>query len=440
MEQAIHKGVSWWKVWDWIGIFHRSVYALLLLGLGFSIPIKNRMASYMIGLLVINWAVELRFWSKIRRIGISRYRYDLLLFSGIYFLYLIGLLYSHNMEYGMFDIEVKLSLLVFPLLFATLDSRVFAVLRVEYIYVTYLLGCLGASLLCLGIACYRFSMSGDSDVFFYTRLSLFHHAGYFAMFLDFAIVLVIFLARQHFRHLRRWHLVFSGILLLLFNLMVVLLSSKMAIISLIIIYLGLALLFFFRERNPKAALIPSALLVTVIVFLLVSPAALYRFERAQQAIEQYKDIPPDAQEATAGRMLIWQSCLNIIREHPLFGVGTGDVKDALMKEYADRKFSDAIEHRLDAHNQYLQTYISLGLAGIIPLILMLFLPAVAAFRRKDYIYFFFILLFSMNILVESMFENQAGVVFYAFFNSLLFWSIPIRETGSAPHPGTSDTC
>jgi hypothetical protein len=71
---------------------------------------------------------------------------------------------------------------------------------------------------------------------------------------------------------------------------------------------------------------------------------------------------------------------------------------------------------------------------------MLFLPAVAAFRRKDYIYFFFIILFSMNILVESMFENQAGVVFYAFFNSLLFWSIPIRETGSAPRPGTSDTC
>jgi len=62
MEQAIHKGVSWWKVWDWIGIFHRSVYTLLLLGLGFSIPIKNRMASYMIGLLVINWAAELRFW------------------------------------------------------------------------------------------------------------------------------------------------------------------------------------------------------------------------------------------------------------------------------------------------------------------------------------------------------------------------------------------
>jgi len=100
----------------------------------------------------------------------------------------------------------------------------------------------------------------------------------------------------------------------------------------------------------------------------------------------------------------------------------------LLKEYIDKRFSNAIQHRLDAHNQYLQTYISLGLVGFIPLALMLILPAVSAFRREDYIYFFFLFLFSLNILVESMFENQAGVVFYAFFNSLLFWSIPLRAS------------
>jgi len=55
---------------------------------------------------------------------------------------------------------------------------------------------------------------------------------------------------------------------------------------------------------------------------------------------------------------------------------------------------------------------------------MLAWPALIAFKRKDYIYFFFILLFAMSILTESMFENQAGVVFYAFFNALLFYYMP----------------
>ncbi|MFH1161339.1 MAG: O-antigen ligase family protein [bacterium] len=427
MQQGTHKRISWWKVWDWIGIFHRAVYVLLFLTLGFAIPIKNRMASWVIGFLVINWAAELRFWSKIKRIGTGKYRYNLLLFSGFYVLYLIGLLYSHNMEYGMFDIEVKLSLLVFPLLFATLDSRVFSALRVDYIFLTYILGCLAASLICMGNAFLRFNETGEARVFFYTRLSMFHHAGYFAMFLDFAIVLVIFLAREYIRYLRRWHLVLIGVLLLYFNLMVVLLSSKMGIISLMGIYVVMALVFFFRQPNRKAALYPAILLVSVIGFLLISPATLRRFERGKKAIEGIQSIPPDVVEATAGRVLIWESSFRIIREHPLFGVGTGDVKDALLKEYADKQFSGAIKLRLDAHNQYLQTFISLGLIGFIPLMLMLILPAVSAFRREDYIYFFFLLLFSLNILVESMLENQAGVVFYAFFNTLLFWSYPIRK-------------
>ncbi|NQV01123.1 MAG: hypothetical protein HQ542_00625, partial [Bacteroidia bacterium] len=71
-------------------------------------------------------------------------------------------------------------------------------------------------------------------------------------------------------------------------------------------------------------------------------------------------------------------------------------------------------------NQYLQTYLSVGLIGFIVLVTMLAWPGILAFRRKNYIYFFFLLLFGMNILTESMFENQAGVVFYAFSTHCCF--------------------
>jgi hypothetical protein len=68
---------------------------------------------------------------------------------------------------------------------------------------------------------------------------------------------------------------------------------------------------------------------------------------------------------------------------------------------------------------------------------MYFVPAISAIRSEYYLYFVFILLFSVNNLVESMLETQAGVVFYAFFNAFLFWvsgivrrpvSLPVKET------------
>ena len=44
-----------------------------------------------------------------------------------------------------------------------------------------------------------------------------------------------------------------------------------------------------------------------------------------------------------------------------------------------------------------------------------------AFRKKHLLYLLFLGIIAFNLLVESMFERQAGVVFYALFNSFLFY-------------------
>ncbi|MBC8316179.1 MAG: hypothetical protein H8E51_11840, partial [Bacteroidetes bacterium] len=101
-EREISKArkITWGMIWNWIALFHRIVYILLFLALGFAIPIKNRTATWVIGFLVINWAAELRFWAKLKRIVKERHRQNLLLFTGLYFVYLMGLLYTSNMEYA----------------------------------------------------------------------------------------------------------------------------------------------------------------------------------------------------------------------------------------------------------------------------------------------------------------------------------------------------
>ncbi|MFC2101763.1 O-antigen ligase family protein [Bacteroidota bacterium] len=417
---------SWLQLWDWIALFHRVVYILLFLALGFAIPIKNRMATWVIGFIVINWAAELRLWAKLKRTLQEPRRQRLLLFTVIYLVYLTGLLYTSNKEYAEFDITVKLSLLVFPLLFATIDGRVFSFLRINYIFLTYIAGCLAASIACLTNAAIQYGETGNPALFFYTSLSIFHHSGYLAMFINFAIVLVVYLTFNYLQLFKQWHLGLITLLLIFFNLMVVLLSSKMGILSLLVIYLLMALIFFFSRPKRKKAILPLAMMATVILLMVSLPQTMERVERGTDVVENMDSVKADHEESTGERVLVWRSAWNIIKQHPLIGVGTGDVKDALMEEYASKGIKYAFSRNLDAHSQYLQTYLSVGLPGFLLLVTMLVWPAIIAFSRKDYIYFFFLLLFGMNLLTESMFENQAGVVFYAFFNALMFFYMPKR--------------
>lgn len=430
MEAIKHKKLSWCQLWDLLALFHRIVYIVLFLALGFAIPFKNRMATWVIGFIVINWVVEMRFWMKFKRILQDNHRQRILLFTVFYLIYLIGLFYTRNMVYAKFDITVKLSLIVFPLLFATIDRRVFSFLRINYIFLTYVAGCLAASLVCLTHAWSGYLDSGDAGLFFYTRLSILHHSGYLAMFIDFAIVIIVFLSLNNRNHLRQWHLVFITLLVIFFNLMVVLLSSKMGILSLLVIYFLMAAIFCFSRPTRRKALFPITMMVTVIVFTFSLPQTMERVERTTNVVENIDSLKSDAEESTGERILVWKSAWNIIQHHPLIGVGTGDVKDALLEEYASQGIAYAYSRNLDAHNQYLQTYLSVGLIGFLVLITMLAWPAIIAFTKRDYIYFFFILLFAMSILTESMFENQAGSVFYAFFNALIFWYLPVKKKRS----------
>ena len=126
-------------------------------------------------------------------------------------------------------------------------------------------------------------------------------------------------------------------------------------------------------------------------------------------------------ESNSERLDVWKADIEVIRQHPVFGVGTGDVKDALLSEYQKENKLFVYNMRLNALNQFFQTYIALGILGALLLIFMLVLPGWFAIRRIHFIYFSFLAVFMFNILVESMLEVQAGVVYYAFFNSLFFF-------------------
>ena len=120
------------------------------------------------------------------------------------------------------------------------------------------------------------------------------------------------------------------------------------------------------------------------------------------------------------RVAIWKCSGDIIKRHWLTGVGTGDVQDSLQQVYEDRKFYFASRYnRYNAHNQYLQSAISHGIAGTLLFVLCIAVPLYQ--NRRNYsksIYPLFLVLFSITAITESVLEINKGVVLYSFFNSI----------------------
>ena len=145
-----------------------------------------------------------------------------------------------------------------------------------------------------------------------------------------------------------------------------------------------------------------------------------RIDEAISTLNSENDL--NASSTSEMRLAIWKTSAYLITNKPLIGYGTGDVKDVLLVEYQSRNLSFILDKKLNAHNQFLQTTIAIGLVGGILLIMMLLIPIFMSLKNKHYLYLGFLLLMIINFSTESMLERQLGVVFYSFFNSLFFIS------------------
>jgi len=79
------------------------------------------------------------------------------------------------------------------------------------------------------------------------------------------------------------------------------------------------------------------------------------------------------------------------------------------------------DSRLRAHNQYLSIAVAFGIVGLVWFLITLFYPIFLCGKSKSYLYVSFLLIAIVSFLTEDTLETQAGVTFYAFFNSFLLF-------------------
>ncbi len=121
------------------------------------------------------------------------------------------------------------------------------------------------------------------------------------------------------------------------------------------------------------------------------------------------------------RLEFWKVAGGIIREHPLTGVGTGDMPVAYKLEYEKTNSTLNPVWRFRAHNQFLAITVAFGFIGLAYFIFALFYPLFYRKKYHDYFYFIFWLIVVLSMFTEDTLETQTGVTFFAFFSSLFLF-------------------
>lgn len=119
------------------------------------------------------------------------------------------------------------------------------------------------------------------------------------------------------------------------------------------------------------------------------------------------------------RLEFWKAALGIIKENFWLGVGTGDVNNTFLEQYEKINSPLDSHNRLRAHNQYLEITVALGIIGFFSFIFCLFFPVWLNRKNLNYFYVAFLIIALTSMLTEDTLETQAGVTFFALFNTFL---------------------
>lgn len=384
-------------------------------------------------LLVLLWIADGNFRLKWLRLKTSGWVGPFLFY---YLLLVIGMVYTSDFDNGLFILDRKITFFILPVIAATgreLDAGFIAFLKRSFVY-----SCSVVILVCLALASYYFFHEGSGSNFdFYTNenfktihpdispawthfsyIQLAHWAGlhpaYLSMYLLFCLV-ILFTENYKSKREMITHLILGCVIVCF----LALLATRMAILS----FIGIAVYFSFKkaqEKKFKLVLLVTSFSIFIALLLWLNPVARFRVLEEPMITTYQADKSVTNWNSVNYRLLEWEGSWSTIRKNWLFGVGTGDGKQAMDNFYSQYN-STTVGLIHNAHNQYLQTWMESGVIGLIVFLVCLFAGLFSLYKDSSYVSF--ILIFSFMCLTESIGERQKGVVFFMLFQALYLGSV-----------------
>jgi O-antigen ligase len=113
------------------------------------------------------------------------------------------------------------------------------------------------------------------------------------------------------------------------------------------------------------------------------------------------------------RLEAWKTGLGIIKEHPITGVGVGDLDKEMAAQYKNNNTVLWPENRVMPHNQFIENAVQAGLPYVLLLLATIFWP-VLRYKQTNPLQWAAAFMFFFAMCFESMLERQIGVTLFPF--------------------------
>lgn len=329
---------------------------------------------------------------------------------------LVSALWStQDTPYLLERLRIKLPFLVLPLAFFALPEAN----RKDIIafYYAFILG----TLLAAAYSCLLFAIDYENvlkSIYTGAHLPTANNPVRFSLMVAYAIFLcVYFFHKQIFikNASEKWVLLAAGALLIIY---LHILAVRSGLATFYALSLLMLLIYVFKHKNYlQGALALLAGAAFMVLFYLASPSLQRKIDYMRYDWSRYKDAQ-DMGYSDAARWVSMSIGLEIGNEHPLFGVGAGDLQQAVKEKHAHYNIVIPEKQYLMPHNQWVSAYAATGIVGLLATAFAFFAPL---FYGKNYQHPLVLSLGCitfLSFLVENTLENALGAAFYLLF--LLF--------------------
>ncbi len=345
---------------------------------------------------------------KERKQRLWKRRFYLIPFLLLFLLFVISVFISTDTKEAIKDLTRVLTLLILPLIILSHKKEDFNIKNIYY--------ALGAGLLLGMIICWVFVIISittnatpirQAPYFFewiYSNWNLVKplgvHPNYFALLIILFIVAILKSDELKFVRNNKVKMV---LLLIPFTLFLFELSSRIAFISFVVV---LVLSAFQKRSLKKGVLIGMFLIVAILLSL--------KFDYLGN---KFSGLMNGSGNIKIERFQRWDYILKEFKkeDRSFLGVGSGDTEAIYNSAYIEGHFKTALVENYNAHNQFLEFYISNGVVGLMCFVWTLLFFAIKTKLKGEALTFYVIIV--LLSFIESFFSRAQGVFIFSFFMS-----------------------
>ena len=335
----------------------------------------------------------------------------------------VSMLWSHDLATGGEVLLLKAVLLIFPACFLLSDTSFLTQKHISGLGYALLITVCGAFIYFFVRAGIGMLQGVEFETFknsFYTHESsaIYHHA-YIALYAVIAMLFVYHEFSSRWKELKVWHRILLIVSLPVMICYVVFVNSRAGLLSMGLMAVACVVHLTVTRRNWKIGLgIGTSLVVTIVAAMLLMPGYV---DRLASTVEHAEDDT---------RTFITISNIHAFTQSPIVGYGVGDYHAQQIQQYGADDFESGVTYGFNSHNQYMESLVAVGVFGLLALLYFLLAPlSVACCRRSRFLFPLTVVtgIVMFNMLFESMFERQMGLLFIGYLYSVMILILSVEE-------------